>query len=170
VIGVTHLNNNLNCSSNDQYLTARRATEKVLELGYKRPMLVVPREDDALLEDKFSSGFHSVSRRLPAEDQLALVPFDLDEPQSALLAIRQQNPDVVITNKSEIYASLQDDGVSIPKELGLVHLDWHDALPNMAGMRQNNRIVGSAGVDLTRVSHCLMEKGIFSVKTGRFLA
>ena len=148
VIGVTHLNNNLNCSCNDQYLTARRATEKVLELGYKRPMLVVPCEDDVLLEDKFSSGFYSVSRRLPAEDQLSLVSLDLDEPKSALLAIRQQNPDVVITNKSELYAALQDDGVSIPKDLGLVHLDWHDALPNMAGMRQNNRIVGSAGVDL----------------------
>ena len=148
VIGVTHLNNKLNCSSNDQYLTARRATEKVLELGYKRPMLVVPREDDILLEDKFSSGFHSVSCRLPIADQLSLVPFDIADPNSALSTIRKQKPDVVITNKSELYAALQDDGVSIPKELGLVHLDWHDALPNMAGMRQNNRIVGSAGVDL----------------------
>ena len=148
VIGVTHLNNKLNCSSNDQYLTARRATEKVLELGYKRPMLVVPQEDDALLEGKFSSGFYSISRRLSAEDQLTLVPFDLSEPNSTLIAIRKQKPDVVITNKSELYDVLQEDGVSIPKDLGLVHLDWHDALPNIAGMRQNNRVVGSAGVDL----------------------
>jgi hypothetical protein len=85
---------------------------------------------------------------LPIADQLSLVPFDIADPNSALSTIRKQKPDVVITNKSELYAALQDDGVSIPKELGLVHLDWHDALPNMAGMRQNNRIVGSAGVDL----------------------
>jgi len=148
VIGVTHLNNKLNCSSNDQYLTARRATEKVFELGYKRPMLVVPPDDDALLEDKFSAGFYSAARRLAPKDQLAVVALDETDPGSALLAIRQQKPDVVITNKSELYNALQDDGVSIPKDLGLVHLDWHDALPNMAGMRQNNRIVGSAGVDL----------------------
>jgi len=148
VIGVTQLNNRLNCASNDQYLTARRATEKVLELGYTRPMLVVPPDDDALLENKFSAGFYSLAHRLPAMDRLAVVPLNIADPGAALLAIRQQKPDVVITNKSELYAALQDDGVSIPKDLGLVHLDRHDALLNMAGMRQNNRIVGSAGVDL----------------------
>jgi hypothetical protein len=67
---------------------------------------------------------------------------------SALLSIRKLKPDVVITNKSELYNALQDDGVRIPKDLGLIHLDWHDSLANMAGMRQNNRVVGSAGVDL----------------------
>ena len=148
VIGVTHLNNKLNCSSNDQYLTARRATEKVLELGYKRPMLVIPSDDDALLEDKFSAGFYSITRSLAAGDQLNVVSLNIADPGAALLAIRQQKPDVVITNKSELYNALQDDGVSLPKDLGLVHLDWHDALANMAGMRQNNRVVGSAGVDL----------------------
>lgn len=148
VIGVTHLNNSLNCSSNDQYLTARRATGKVIELGYKRPLLVVPPNDDALLEDKFSSGYYSATRSLPEEDRLEMVPLDSNDMGPALLAIRKLKPDVVITNKSEMYNALQDDGVSIPKDLGLVHLDWHDALPNMAGMRQNNRIVGSAGVDL----------------------
>lgn len=148
VIGVTHLNNQLNCSSNDQYLTARRATEKVLEFGYKRPMLVVPPDDDTLLEDKFSAGFYSVTRRLAVEDQLNVVPLNIADPGHALLAIRQQKPDVVITNKSGLYNALQDDGVSLPKDLGLVHLDWHDSLANIAGMRQNNRVVGSAGVDL----------------------
>lgn len=148
VIGVTHLNNRLNCSSNDQYLTARRATEKVFELGYQRPMLVVPPDDDALLEDKFSAGFYSMIHRLPVQDRLPVVPLDMADPSAALLAIREQKPDVVITNKSEFYGALQDDGVSIPKDLGLVHLDWHDGLANIAGMRQNNRVVGSAGVDL----------------------
>lgn len=148
VIGVNHLKNKLNRSSSDQYLTARRATEKVLERGYKRPMLVVPPDDDALLEGKFSAGFYSVTRHLEAKDRLETVALDCKEPGSALLAIRQQRPDVVITNKSELYGTLHDDGVSIPKDLGLVHLDWHDKLTQVAGMRQNNRVVGSAGVDL----------------------
>ena len=148
VIGATHLNNRLNCVSNDQYLTARRATEKVFELGYKRPVLVVPPDDDALLEEKFSAGFYSAAHHLPVKDQLPVVALDMADPSAALQAIHQQKPDVVITNKSEFYASLQDDGFSFPTDLGLVHLDWHDALANIAGMRQNNRVVGSAGVDL----------------------
>jgi LacI family transcriptional regulator len=36
----------------------------------------------------------------------------------------------------------------VPEDVGVVHIDWHDAIPHLAGMRQNNRVVGSAGVDL----------------------
>ncbi len=148
VIGVTHLNNQLNCSSNDQYLTARRATLKVLESGYKRPLLVVPEKDDALLEVKFSSGFFSASRHLPTKDQLDLLPLNIADIASAVAAIRKLKPDVVLTNKLELYDALVEDGLKIPKDVGLVHLDWHVGIPHLAGMRQNNCEVGSAGVDL----------------------
>ncbi|MBT4757026.1 MAG: LacI family DNA-binding transcriptional regulator [Opitutae bacterium] len=148
VIGVTHLNNQLNCSSNDQYLTARRATQKVLEQGYQRPLLVVPERDDALLDEKFSAGFYSASRQLPKKDQLDMIALDTEDVASAVAAIRTQKPDVVLTNKLELYDALVEAGVKIPKELGLVHLDWHVGIPHLAGMRQNNREVGSAGVDL----------------------
>ena len=41
------------------------------------------------------------------------------------------------------------DGVSLPKELGFIRL-WAGMmpLPHIAGMRQNNRMVERAGVDL----------------------
>jgi LacI family transcriptional regulator len=73
VIGTAHLNNQMNCSTNDQYLTARRATKKVLEMGYQRPILVVPEGDDAVLENKFSAGFYSIAKSLPKCDQLEAV-------------------------------------------------------------------------------------------------
>jgi LacI family transcriptional regulator len=148
VVGVTHLKNDLNCASNDQYLTARNASRKVLELGYRRPLLVIPPADDALLDDKFSAGFFSVTRRLPAKDRLDLLPFDEDHPDKALARIQKLKPDVVVTNKIELYDALIEQGIRIPEELGVVHLDWHDAISHLAGMRQNNRVVGSAGVDL----------------------
>ena len=148
VIGVTHLKNDLNCASNDQYLTARNATRKVIELGYHRPLLVLPPEDDELLEDKFSAGFYSAVRVLPAKDRLNFVPFERAAPHKAVAKIGKLKPDVVITNKVELYEALIEAGRRIPEDLGLVHLDWHDAIDHLAGMRQNNRVVGSAGVDL----------------------
>ncbi len=148
VIGVTHLKNQLNCSSNDQYLTTRRATEKVLELGYKRPLMAVPAEDDSLLDAKFSAGFYSVTRQLPKKDQLDLLPIDMGDLPATVAAIRKQKPDVVLTNKVELHQALIDAGVNVPNDLGVVHIDWHDAIDHLAGMRQNNRVVGSAGVDL----------------------
>ena len=148
VIGVTQLKDNLNCASNDQYLTARNATLKVIELGYQRPMLVVPAADDALLEDKFSAGFYSGTRSLRAKNRLSFVPFELNALHKATARIQKLKPDVVITNKVELYDALLAEGVRIPEDLGLVHLDWHDGISHLSGMRQNNRVVGSAGVDL----------------------
>ncbi|MBC8189131.1 MAG: LacI family DNA-binding transcriptional regulator, partial [Puniceicoccaceae bacterium] len=148
VIGVTHWNNRLNCASNDQYQTARRATEKVIELGYKRPLLVVPESDDRLLDEKFSAGFFSIARRLNPKNQLGLLPLQMDNLDAAVRTIKKQKPDVILTNKTECYTALQAAGIRIPDELGVVHIDWHDAICHLAGMRQNNRVVGSAGVDL----------------------
>jgi len=148
VIGVTHLKDNLDCASNDQYLTSRNAARKVLELGYKRPIMVVPAADDVLLEDKFSAGFYSATRSLPAKDRLPLLPIDPGAPAKAIARIHKLKPDVVITNKVELYDALIKEGISIPEDMGLVHLDWHDGISHLAGMRQNNRVVGSAGVDL----------------------
>ena len=148
VIGVTHWNNRLNCASNDQYQTALRATEKVIELGYKRPLLVVPESDDRLLDEKFSSGFFSIARRLNPKNQLGLLPLQMDNLDAAVRTIKKQKPDVILTNKTECYTALRAAGIRIPDELGVVHIDWHDAISHLAGMRQNNRVVGSAGVDL----------------------
>jgi len=148
VIGVTFLDNQLDCASNDQYLTARDATEKVLKLGYRSPALCLPPDDDALLDDKFSAGFHSVVRNLRRPDRHELIPFDPEKPEAAVAKIRKSGADVVITNKTELYAALKEADVAVPEELGLVHLDWHDGISEIAGMRQNNRVVGSAGVDL----------------------
>lgn len=148
VIGVTHLKNQLNCSTNDQYLTARRATEKCLELGYRRPLLVVPEVDDILLEDKFSAGFYSMQRHLAKKDRLSYLPLDVDQMERVIARVRKSAPDVIITNRDEVYPALIGAGISVPAEIGLVHLDWHADLTQCAGMRQNNRVVGSAGVDL----------------------
>jgi LacI family transcriptional regulator len=148
VIGKAHLNNQMNCSTNDQYLTARRAARKVLQLGYKRPMLLVPKEDDTVLEDKFSAGFYSAVRALPKTDRLEEVPLDLEHMDRAVRLIKKHRPDVVITNREALYDSIKEAGIKIPDDLGLVHLDWHTGLSKVAGMRQNNKVVGQVGVDL----------------------
>ncbi|MEC8329539.1 MAG: LacI family DNA-binding transcriptional regulator [Verrucomicrobiota bacterium] len=148
VVGVTPLNNKLNCSTNDQYLTARNATKKIFEFGYKRPMLIVSEKDDNLLENRFCAGYQSVFLGYKSADQIPLVTLLKEDIDQALIAIRNERPDAIITNISELYDALENDGYEIPKRLAFVHLDWYDSLTQIAGMRQNNRIVGSAGVDL----------------------
>ena len=148
VIGTAQLNKQINCSTNDQYLTARRATRKVLEMGYRRPILAVPEADDAVLENKFSAGFYSIAKSLPKRDQLEAISLDIEHTKEAIELIKARKADVIITNQSRFHQALMDSGMRIPEEVGLVHLDWHAGLKEMAGMRQNNKVVGQVGVDL----------------------
>lgn len=148
VIGTAQLNKQINCSTNDQYLTARRATKKVLEMGYQRPILVVPEADDAILENKFSAGFYSISKSLPKRNQLDAVGYDFQNIAQVIKTIEDRQADVIITNQKSLYPALMDTGLTIPDKIGFVHLDWHTGLKGMAGMRQNNKVVGQVGVDL----------------------
>lgn len=148
VIGVPHFHQHLHCASNDQFQTARQATQKALDLGYQRPVLFIPPEDDALLDNKFSAGFMSTTYGKSGVEFVPPQPLRLTRIDEVLAAVGDLRPDVVITNKTELYSMLIASGISIPKELGFIHLDWHDAIPHIAGMRQNNRMVGRAGVDL----------------------
>ena len=109
----------------------------------------MPERDDNLLENRFSAGYQSVFQGLKSTDQIPLVTLLNEDINQALIAISNERPDVIITNISELYDALKNEGCDIPGRLAFVHLDWHaDSLNQIAGMRQNNRIVGSAGVDL----------------------
>lgn len=148
VIGVPHFHQDLHCASNDQFQTSRRAAQKALDLGYRRPALFIPPEDDALLDDKFSAGFMSATYGTEGVEFVPPQALHLDRLEAATDAIQELGPDVVISNKTELYGALVASGVSLPREMGFIHLDWHDSIPHIAGMRQNNRMVGRAGVDL----------------------
>ncbi|MCH2036741.1 MAG: LacI family DNA-binding transcriptional regulator [Puniceicoccaceae bacterium] len=148
VIGTSLLDKSISCATNDQYLTARRATLKVLEMGYKRPLLLMPKQVDTLLEEKFSSGYYSIVRGIPTKDQLEAIDLDLSKIDSIVRRIREIKADVIITNSDDMYGLLENTPFDIPQELGLVHLDWHPGTEKWAGMRQNHRVVGRAGVDI----------------------
>lgn len=148
VIGVPHFHQHLHCASNDQYQTSRRAAQKAINLGYRRPVLFIPPEDDTLLDNKFSAGFMSVTYEVEQVDFIPPQWLRTDRMELALARIKELKADVVISNKTELYGALAASGVMMPKQMGFIHLDWHDAIPHIAGMRQNNRLVGGAGVDL----------------------
>ena len=148
VIGTTLLDKSISCATNDQYLTARRATHKVIEMGYKRPLLLMSKEVDTLLEEKFSSGYYSILRNIPTKDQLEAIDLDFSKIDSIVSRIRDIKPDVIITNNDDLYKLFKNASFKIPQELGLVHLDWHPKIEKWAGMRQNHRVVGRAGVDI----------------------
>jgi LacI family transcriptional regulator len=62
---------------------------------------------------------------------------------------KRHAPDVVLTVHAEIEQWLLDEGLRVPENIGLAHLDRHEeAMPSWAGVDQNARAVGARASDL----------------------
>ena len=138
--------------SNDQFSSASQAVKELVQLGYQRPGLCIHPLIDERVENRFSGGFSVEQHRLHGK---VLVPiFDFQAPiadpgveKRFQSWVTRHRPDVILTLHLEIERWLKDMGLSIPADIGLVHLDKYQGL-DWAGMDQNSTSVGRAAVDM----------------------
>jgi LacI family transcriptional regulator len=135
----------------DHHILALRAFERALDLGYRRPGLVLDRTIDDLVENRFSAGYQCGQMQLPKARQLHPF-FDVEaateNPQRFKKWLDREQPDVIFTLYNVVRHWLNDLGYSVPKQMGLVQLEWRDSRPDWAGMDQHNDVTGEAAVDM----------------------
>jgi LacI family transcriptional regulator len=151
VTGVRTRDPALSFASVDHHILTMRAFEKALELGYRRPGLVLDRTIDTLVEHRFSSGFRCAQEEIPAVRRLA--PFFQVEqarlkPELFTNWINRQKPDVIFTLYNVVRHWVTSLGYKIPHDMGLIQLEWREQAPEWAGMNQHNRITGEAAIDM----------------------
>ena len=134
----------------DHYSLVLIAFERALSMGYRRPGLVLDDVIDALVERRFSAGFHMGQRALPRAQQIPVFG-DLTGPRRADLFRRwldQHRPDVVFTLYNVVLGWLKAAGRRVPDDIGVIQLEWRSSRPEIAGMNQHNRATGEAAVDM----------------------
>lgn len=152
----------LHFASNDQYSTAILAVDKLAELGYKRPGLVLDPARDSVIEFRFSGGVYVAQKRFRVKDRVP--QLELVKPDRDLFAawLEKHQPDAIITIHVEVRAWLKELGYAVPGDIGLIHLDLTDSAEHedWAGMDQKNDVVGAAAVDLLIAQINRSESGI----------
>jgi LacI family transcriptional regulator len=135
----------------DHHILALRAFEKALELGYRRPGLVLDRTIDKLVEHRFSAGYRCGQEQLPKKQRLHPF-FDIeaatDNPRLFEQWLNCEQPDVIFTLYNVVKHWLDDLGISVPGGIGLIQYEWRPGRPDWAGMNQHNDITGQAAVDM----------------------
>ncbi len=135
----------------DHYILALRAFEQALQLGYRRPALVLDSVIDELVDHRFSAGFHTGQQQLPPERRITPF-FDVTgaREKRALFNswLGQEKPDVIFTLYNEVQLWLEDLGLKAPGDIGLIQLEWRETRPDWAGMNQHNDIVGQTAFDM----------------------
>ena len=152
VTGVRTRKPALSFACSDHHVLAFRAVERAIELGYRRPGLVLDRVIDQLVQYRFTAGFRSAQEQYLAPKQTLEPFFDIEEAKedSSLFAnwFYEQKPDVIFTLYNSVAHWLSAMNVSVPQDVGLIQLEWRENRPHWAGMHQHNDIVGEAAVDL----------------------
>jgi len=131
--------------SDDHFFGAKLAFEHCLALGYRRIGLAIAANISRRLENRWWSGFLVAQQHLPPQARVpALMPETREEIPPLLNAwiARRQVDAVVFSIRNE------DEMARAPARVGLVSLSVHDATGKVAGIRQNERRVGEAAIDL----------------------
>ena len=151
VTGVRTRNPTLSFACADHHALTLMAFEKSLELGYRRPGLVLDKKIDNLVDGRFTSGYLIGQRNVPRADWIH--PFyDIDsalkEPGLFVHWVRKTKPDVVFTLYNVVKKWLESAKLSIPRDIGLIQLEWRSTHPDIAGMDQHNDITGETAINM----------------------
>lgn len=151
VTGVRTRDPVLSFSCVDHHNLALAAFEKALELGYRRPALVLDDVIDRLVECRFSAGILIGQESIPKRRRIP--PFTaLDaahkDPGIFYSWLDQHRPDVVFTLYHFVLHWLEQRPMKVPEDIGLIQLEWRESRPELAGMHQHNDVTGEAAVDM----------------------
>ena len=144
--------------TNDQRSILQTAMRHILDAGYHRIGLVLPRSWDEAMDLAWSAGFLAVEARAPECDRVAPL-FYTTAPSAAdvghmtvapdVLAewlVREQ-PEVLLSFSGFVLPALRELGKRVPEDLGLVDVLLQDTSGTLAGMRQNCRRVGEVAME-----------------------
>jgi LacI family transcriptional regulator len=151
VTGVRTRNPALSFACVDHHVLALQAVEHALDLGYRRPALVLDPVIDELVQGRFSAGFLMGQRKIPRTDRIP--PFYESNvgpraPRRFTRWVQRCRPDVIFTLYNAVRHWLEDSGMKVPADMALIQLEWRESNPEWAGMQQHNDLVGEAAVDM----------------------
>jgi LacI family transcriptional regulator len=151
VTGVRTRDPALSFSCVDHHDLVIQAFERALALGYQRPALVVEERIDRLVEGRFSGAMLTAQQGLPRARRVpAFLQIDRarEEPGLFTAWFDRHRPDVLLSLYNVVFPWLKDRGLRVPRDIGVIQLEWRASHAEISGMNQHNDAVGEAAVDM----------------------
>lgn len=151
VTGVRTRDPALSFSCVDHHNLTVRAFEQALALGYQRPALVIEERIDRLVEGRFSGAMLTAQQSLPRARRVpAFLQIDRARTERGVFYdwFDRHRPDVLLSLYNVVFPWLKEHGLRIPKDVGVIQLEWRASHAEISGMNQHNDAVGEAAVDL----------------------
>ncbi|MBI4024549.1 MAG: LacI family DNA-binding transcriptional regulator [Verrucomicrobia bacterium] len=116
--------------------------------GYRRIGLAINAKTDERVNHQNTAAFYVFREQLPRRDRVdPFIARQFDQKHFTRWFEKQQ-PDAVLGNASTILSWLRQCRKRTPEDVGFVHLQWEEGPATCAGIRQNAKDVGAAGMGL----------------------
>jgi DNA-binding LacI/PurR family transcriptional regulator len=151
ITGVRTRNPTLSFCCVDHHALVLQAVEQALRLGYRRPALAIDERIDRLVDGRFSSGMWVGQQALSPEQRVPSfyqIERSREEPALFYAWLDREKPDVIFTLYHLVRRLLEDRGLRVPRDLGLIQLERRRDREDWAGMDQHNDLTGEAAVDM----------------------
>jgi LacI family transcriptional regulator len=132
--------------------------QKLKSLGYRRPGLAISNWINRMNGHQWTSGFLEHQRQLSPHDQLPILEDWTKESLGAWMEAKR--PDVVVCVTNEMVDTLTKLGYSVPRDVGVVHLNVCSDVKGWAGLDQLHEQIGSGCVDLVTSQLNRGERGL----------
>lgn len=151
ITGVRTRNPTLPFCCVDHHALVLQAFEQARARGYSRPALVVDERIDRLVEGRFSSGMWVSQQSLPAKDRVpGFYAVEEARKDSSLFAVwlERHKPDILFTLYNVVKSWVEQSGLQVPDDIGVIQLERRRDTEEWAGMDQHNDLTGEAAIDM----------------------
>ena len=134
---------------NDHFFSSLQVVRECRRRGYRRPGLVLLQFHHQRFHGRWEAGVLIAQRHSP--DITLAEPLILDQwNEGAALSswYHRERPDVIITPGAELLLPvILEQGLSVPRDVGLAGLGLSSLQQRCAGIFQNGRLIGATGID-----------------------
>lgn len=142
----------LHLVTNAQYRSSMLAAASLKNHGYRSVGLVLERSYDEKTDFNFSSGFLAEQRRNSEADPVPVLSFQnsCKDNQKALFRqwYERYKPDAILSHVPELVDWMKEKGYELKRDYGFAFLTLSSTQKGIAGIHQNNQLIGSVAVDL----------------------
>jgi LacI family transcriptional regulator len=142
----------LHIVTNHQFISIIRLVKKLRGLGYRRMGLYLSNDWDNKVNHGFISGFMTAQNEIPRQDRIPPHLTDAFTAPDFIRWIKTRKPDVIITQAQglicQVIGWLKKAGMAVPDDIGLANLCACPGIPEVAGIYQNDHLIGATAIDV----------------------
>lgn len=134
--------------TNHQYQSSLLLMRKLIELGYRRIGLFLRSDWDDKVNNSYLSGLLLTQHQIPPADRVPPL-LTANGTESEFHAwFDQHRPDVIVTIDRAVRTWLKTGfGLRVPEDVGVAHLNTDPTDNSIAGIDQNDRLIGATAID-----------------------